>query len=97
MFGAPWAATNLVLSVAILVLGVLVQKLSTLRFNNTVLPVQSKGKTEMRSITVIILHAFIAQVAAKDLANQGIRDEDLKALKDIDMDKFCRHVEDQVG
>ena len=42
----------------------------------------------MRSITVIILHAFTAQVAAKDLANQGISKEDLKALWDIDMDKF---------
>merc|ERR1719316_385660 len=39
----------------------------------------------MRSITVIILHAFIAQVHAKDLATKDISDED---LKDIDMDKF---------
>ena len=38
----------------------------------------------MRSITLIILHGFIAQVAAKDLANKGISDEDLKALKDIE-------------
>merc|ERR1712118_453016 len=38
----------------------------------------------MRSITVIILHAFIAQVAA----NQDIIDEDLKNLQDIDVDKF---------
>ena len=80
MFGAPWVATNLVLSIAILALAVLVQKLNTLCFSYTVLQVHSKGKTEMRSITVIILHAFIAQVAAKDLANQGISDEDLKAL-----------------
>jgi len=66
----------------------LVQKLSTFRFNNIVLQVHSKGKTKMRSITLIILHGFIAQVAAKDVANQGISDEDLKALQDIDMDKF---------
>ena len=78
--GAPWVATNLVLSVAILALAVLVQKLSTFCYNFAVLQVHSKGKTEMRSITVIFLHAFIAQVAAKDLANQGISDEDLKAL-----------------
>merc|ERR1712159_633050 len=44
----------------------------------------SKGKTKMRSITLIILHGFIAQVAA----NQDISDDDLKALQDIDMDKF---------
>ena len=70
----------MVLFVAILPQGVLVQKLSTFCLNNIVLPVHRKGKTEMRSITVIFLHAFIAQVAAKDLANQGISDEDWKAL-----------------
>ena len=73
-------ATSLVLSVAILAVAVLVPKLNTFCFNYIVLQVHSKGKTEMRSITVIILHAFTAQVAAKDLANQGICDEDLKAL-----------------
>ena len=93
MFGAPWVATNLVLSVAILALAVLVQKLSTFCYNYAVLQVHGKGKTEMRSISAIILHAFIAQVAAKDLANQGISDEDLKALKDIDTDKFVDMLE----
>ena len=87
MFGAPWVATNLVLSIAILALAVLVQKLNTLCFNHTVLQVHSKGKTvmrRMRSITVIILLALVmlahASLPAAALIGQITESATIKAL-----------------